>query len=115
MKSLDPLPSTLHRAPRCARITSGTPQGDAMTPPVEIRDRSEYKRRMNELFRLDPRRTVVMTVDMQNDYLDMKHATAPTSPEEAKRVIGHTRDRKSTRLNSSHGYISYAVFCLKKK
>src|SRR2546422_8527452 len=29
-----------------------------------------------------------------------------------KRVL---RDRKSTRLNSSHGYISYAVFCLKKK
>src|SRR5256884_1660063 len=29
---------------------------------------------------------------------------------------GHDeRDRKSTRLNSSHGYISYAVFCLKKK
>src|SRR2546422_4411580 len=28
---------------------------------------------------------------------------------------GSLRDRKSTRLNSSHGYISYAVFCLKKK
>src|SRR5687768_18290023 len=28
---------------------------------------------------------------------------------------GLLRDRKSTRLNSSHGYISYAVFCLKKK
>src|SRR3989449_1685511 len=28
---------------------------------------------------------------------------------------GALRDRKSTRLNSSHGYISYAVFCLKKK
>src|SRR2546422_11739843 len=28
---------------------------------------------------------------------------------------GHHGDRKSTRLNSSHGYISYAVFCLKKK
>src|SRR5687768_18008461 len=27
----------------------------------------------------------------------------------------HDLDRKSTRLNSSHGYISYAVFCLKKK
>src|SRR3989449_6513317 len=27
----------------------------------------------------------------------------------------YLRDRKSTRLNSSHGYISYAVFCLKKK
>src|SRR2546422_8474788 len=31
--------------------------------------------------------------------------------------LHHVRpiDRKSTRLNSSHGYISYAVFCLKKK
>src|SRR2546422_3258908 len=28
---------------------------------------------------------------------------------------GARTDRKSTRLNSSHGYISYAVFCLKKK
>src|SRR5687768_18220874 len=28
---------------------------------------------------------------------------------------GINSDRKSTRLNSSHGYISYAVFCLKKK
>src|SRR5207248_10013837 len=28
---------------------------------------------------------------------------------------GHRRDRKSTRLNSSHRTISYAVFCLKKK
>src|SRR2546429_9379048 len=28
---------------------------------------------------------------------------------------GQDVDRKSTRLNSSHGYISYAVFCLKKK
>src|SRR2546429_7888994 len=30
-----------------------------------------------------------------------------------EKVLG--TDRKSTRLNSSHGYISYAVFCLKKK
>src|SRR2546422_1855992 len=30
-------------------------------------------------------------------------------------VVGAHLDRKSTRLNSSHGYISYAVFCLKKK
>src|SRR5687768_17690609 len=29
--------------------------------------------------------------------------------------VGVRTDRKSTRLNSSHGYISYAVFCLKKK
>src|SRR2546429_7077325 len=29
--------------------------------------------------------------------------------------LSDSKDRKSTRLNSSHGYISYAVFCLKKK
>src|SRR2546429_6649614 len=37
---------------------------------------------------------------------------------QARRGIRQGRadqDRKSTRLNSSHGYISYAVFCLKKK
>src|SRR3712207_9024477 len=31
------------------------------------------------------------------------------------RLLGLGRDRKSTRLNSSHANISYAVFCLKKK
>src|SRR2546429_5545121 len=31
------------------------------------------------------------------------------------RIFTFAEDRKSTRLNSSHGYISYAVFCLKKK
>src|SRR5207245_6329107 len=33
----------------------------------------------------------------------------------AQKGLGKARDRKSTRLNSSHGSISYAVFCLKKK
>src|SRR2546422_4440151 len=33
----------------------------------------------------------------------------------ARHTSGDALDRKSTRLNSSHGYISYAVFCLKKK
>src|SRR2546430_12850189 len=32
-----------------------------------------------------------------------------------KRPVGKRQDRKSTRLNSSHSQISYAVFCLKKK
>src|SRR2546422_8258071 len=37
-------------------------------------------------------------------------------PRAARPVVQALRqDRKSTRLNSSHGYISYAVFCLKKK
>src|SRR2546422_6825231 len=39
-------------------------------------------------------------------------ARRPVSPGRRRSAPG---DRKSTRLNSSHGYISYAVFCLKKK
>src|SRR5687768_17851158 len=44
-------------------------------------------------------------------------ATIMTDPETANitYIEPLTVDRKSTRLNSSHGYISYAVFCLKKK
>src|SRR2546429_7376371 len=63
--------------------------------------------------------------------LDPKRAADVGWHDEAKLVLGHAErarrervhderphevgDRKSTRLNSSHGYISYAVFCLNKK
>src|SRR5690606_40577133 len=39
----------------------------------------------------------------------------PNSPEGGEPITGYLVDRKSTRLNSSHVKISYAVFCLKKK
>src|SRR5215217_8332946 len=42
----------------------------------------------------------------------------PPAPSERRRAAAHrgvVADRKSTRLNSSHANISYAVFCLKKK
>src|SRR3712207_6962269 len=40
----------------------------------------------------------------------------PSLPERGpSHYLEHLRDRKSTRLNSSHANISYAVFCLKKK
>src|SRR2546422_3982837 len=46
-------------------------------------------------------------------------AAGPESCAAATATVSATKskvtDRKSTRLNSSHGYISYAVFCLKKK
>src|SRR5438270_1316192 len=41
-------------------------------------------------------------------------AAAARHREESSAGGGGTRDRKSTRLNSSHSQISYAVFCLKK-
>src|SRR5690242_20947899 len=49
-----------------------------------------------------------------------RSAAAPRAPEPApcrtwRRSAARAQDRKSTRLNSSHMSISYAVFCLKKK
>src|SRR2546422_5931460 len=47
-----------------------------------------------------------------------RRAARDADPPDARRRADpreHGADRKSTRLNSSHGYISYAVFCLKKK
>src|SRR3712207_7017572 len=40
---------------------------------------------------------------------------AEGTPEQVAEVVDSATDRKSTRLNSSHANISYAVFCLKKK
>src|SRR5947208_9437197 len=45
--------------------------------------------------------------------IDPAKTDAVTGAQE--RGLGRARDRKSTRLNSSHQIISYAVFCLKKK
>src|SRR3712207_7966707 len=53
------------------------------------------------------------------DRRDDRAAPADVQPLAARRAPGEEdqqqRDRKSTRLNSSHANISYAVFCLKKK
>src|SRR5256884_3842157 len=48
---------------------------------------------------------------------DQDHQHAGTSKGDGPLwpYLSFAQDRKSTRLNSSHGYISYAVFCLKKK
>src|SRR3712207_8582879 len=50
--------------------------------------------------------------DVPASYLD---AHDPARPRGGGALPGRRRDRKSTRLNSSHANISYAVFCLKKK
>src|SRR2546422_7589565 len=43
------------------------------------------------------------------------HVVALDDRARGEQPLQQVGDRKSTRLNSSHGYISYAVFCLKKK
>src|SRR3712207_8146289 len=57
----------------------------------------------------DPRTTLV-----RGDFFAMATSPAGFRPDEPG-TRHHAVDRKSTRLNSSHANISYAVFCLKKK
>src|SRR2546429_2739404 len=45
----------------------------------------------------------------------LAHGNAREARRAHRQLRGDQKDRKSTRLNSSHGYISYAVLCLKKK
>src|SRR2546422_8550664 len=53
---------------------------------------------------------------LHNVELPLIYAGLPGKERRAQAARALERvDRKSTRLNSSHGYISYAVFCLKKK
>src|SRR5256884_1711742 len=53
--------------------------------------------------------------DIRQQKAEIMGAVMVLSADDAAKFWPIYRDRKSTRLNSSHGYISYAVFCLKKK
>lgn len=63
-----------------------------MQPPVTFQDKSDYRRRMNNLLTLDRSRTVLVTVDMQREYLDMEIGASPVAPDDAERVLKHSRD-----------------------
>src|SRR2546422_4377474 len=71
---------------------------------------------------------MVFPATIANVYFFMSYLCVPAMIDATSPIIGNQGekkittaqpylfiDRKSTRLNSSHGYISYAVFCLKKK
>src|SRR3712207_9011091 len=53
--------------------------------------------------------------DGVGDLQEAEDGTTPQQPDEDGEDADEGEDRKSTRLNSSHANISYAVFCLKKK
>src|SRR2546422_7521228 len=66
---------------------------------------------------LFPYTTLFRSLDVVPEDPEEQHVAdevQPTAMRKHRRDHGPI-DRKSTRLNSSHGYISYAVFCLKKK
>src|SRR5256885_12999899 len=61
---------------------------------------------------LFPYTTLFRSFHVASQLIQRAHAAQPASAQQAPL---HRVDRKSTRLNSSHLVISYAVFCLKKK
>src|SRR2546429_2676797 len=63
---------------------------------------------------VEPMRSLRYSIRPPRNSMSMVPPSMVVSRETDFGVEG-SRDRKSTRLNSSHGYISYAVFCLKKK
>src|SRR5256885_7644463 len=67
------------------------------------------------MIRRPPRSTLFPYTTLFRSATAPKAAPAPTLVLQVRPAAGSTADRKSTRLNSSHLVISYAVFCLKKK
>src|SRR3989449_7307443 len=91
-----------HRVESVARRRDHTElagPGDALRAAQHIREHAPHQR------------TVVYDEDAGPAVRERWHRRPPTGFPPGR----PPRDRKSTRLNSSHGYISYAVFCLKKK
>src|SRR5205807_8714662 len=102
--------SDLHQsaAARLARVSSGSRKSNPPPPRIHI------------FFFNDPPTTQIYTLSL-HDALPISRAGAlPRTGCASRRARASPaspclRDRKSTRLNSSHLVISYAVFCLKKK
>src|SRR3712207_7994270 len=69
------------------------------------------------LFRSAPRPDLLSDAAWRRGLASLRKPPATTSADRLEQLslMLQARDRKSTRLNSSHANISYAVFCLKKK
>lgn len=76
----------------------------------QIRDRTAYKQAMNELLRIDPARTVVLTIDMQMEYLDPDAGGSPVSSAQPQRVISYADElltfSRSHGIPVIHAYVS---------
>src|SRR5205809_4374556 len=83
-------------------------------------DHATYPLSHTTLFRSDEMRPVSMSTEYLltaegSALIEVGNTRVLCAASVEESVPQFLRDRKSTRLNSSHGYISYAVFCLKKK
>src|SRR5438105_7453077 len=91
-----------------ATVKQATPGGSVkkgeVVRAVIVRTTKEYGRADGSYIRFDDNAAVILS-----------DTTNPRGTRIFRPVARALRDRKSTRLNSSHEWISYAVFCLKKK
>src|SRR5687768_18026802 len=80
-----------------------------------VTDRVKFVTR--DLFKMDLKPATVVTLYLLPEINLKLRPKLFAELKPGTRIVSHDFDidRKSTRLNSSHGYISYAVFCLKKK
>src|SRR5690625_4487104 len=75
----------------------------------------KYEKRLEGLNKkLDAQKQVTQASKKEYEKMVAEHGRGSVEAERAERAYNN-QDRKSTRLNSSHVAISYAVFCLKKK
>src|SRR5439155_9941446 len=102
------------RAVRPALGVAVTVLAESDTPEIEQRDRPLGLARERLVVHLG--RRGVLTEPQQGHPVLVIHLGVPLVEDDgALQRFAHSEDRKSTRLNSSHVAISYAVFCLKKK
>src|SRR2546422_10673318 len=114
-----------HEIEEVAHVFRSYGMTEEQMAPVVKAITSDQKRWVNFMMRFelgleepDPKRAVRSALTIAGAYIF--GGLIPLAPYMASASV-HTgllisiADRKSTRLNSSHGYISYAVFCLKKK
>src|SRR2546429_3161034 len=95
-------------APKCPKLfrrRAAERKGCRETPPVHVREQAGLRKPVP-----DEKRAVRRGAGRERDLRGVHKESRRSRPAGKSR-----QDRKSTRLNSSHGYISYAVFCLKKK
>src|SRR2546426_9357923 len=86
-----------------------------LTPPGRAPSRHPVQREVEGVEVADTRAGVEPRAAIQHDRHALLGEPAVRAQRHATTSRASTRDRKSTRLNSSHLVISYAVFCLKKK
>jgi nicotinamidase-related amidase len=59
---------------------------------IELQDRSAFIDGMKQALVIDPKKTVLLTVDMQREYLDREIGGSPVPPEDAERVLKHAKE-----------------------